>query len=453
MTKSPKSVLGEVRADWIPADHYTSPEFLALETEHVWPYVWQIACREQDVREPGSYITVDVLRDSIVVARTAEGELHAFHNVCSHRGRRLVDGAGKARVLRCNFHGWQYNLDGSVHQLLDPEDWKGCPQFGDDDLALRPVRVDTWGGWVFINMDPDAEPLRDYLAPLPQYLDCYELDKLSYRWHARVKVPCNWKVALEAFNEAYHVSATHPQQLPYYGEDKTANKVFGRHGKFYYEPSADYPVGAPSPRLGREVPKDLRQNIVDYFQMWNNELGAFFSERDAEAVRRIMTEVPEDASAFEIMGAALQFQAEASIASGAGWPDITMEQVADAMTDWHVFPNHVFLPWPSGILGYRALPHPSDPDVCYFDVYSLQRYAPGFDHPYKSYDFMGDDDWREFKKLSIILAQDIDNMMDVQRGMHSRAFPGARTNPVQEVTVSNFHRVLLDYIEKGLAGS
>ncbi|MDG2004488.1 MAG: aromatic ring-hydroxylating dioxygenase subunit alpha [Novosphingobium sp.] len=439
-----------VRADFIPADHYTSREFLRLEGEHVWPKVWQIACREQDLREPGAFHVVDIMRDSVVIVRGTDGALRAFHNVCSHRGRRLVSGSGETGEFHCGFHGWRYDLDGKVKFVLDREDWQGCPDFTDQDLSLKSVQVDNWGGWVFINMDPEAERLRDFLAPLPEYLDCFELETMSYRWHATVKVPCNWKVALEAFNEAYHVSATHSQQLPFYGDDKTSNAIFGKHAKFYYEPNPDYPVGAPSPRLGREVPEDLRANIVEYFDQWNRELGAFFAERDVEAARRVLTEVPEGANAFEIMGAAMQFMAEAAIAGGVGWPDLTMEQIGNAMTDWHVFPNHIFLPWPSGILGYRALPHPSDPDVCFFDVYALQRYAPGFDQPYERHEFMGDEDWREFKKLSIILAQDIDNMMDVQRGMHSRAFKGARTNPVQEATVTNFHRVLVEYIEAGV---
>ena len=440
-----------LRLDFVPSSHYLSPEFLRQEQECMWPRVWQIACREQDLPETGSYHVHDVMDDSVIVARQADGGLKAFHNVCQHRGRRLVSGCGKLRQFQCRFHGWQYGLDGSLAKVLDREDWTGCPDFADADLRLPEVRVDSWGGWVFVNMDPDAEPLRDYLAPLPDYLDPFELDRMTYRWHVTVKVPCNWKVAIEAFNEAYHTYGTHPQMMINYGDDKTKNQVFGRHAKFYYEPNMTYPLGAPSPRLGREVPKDLRQAIVAYFELYNRELNSFFSERDVEAARRVLTELDESASPFEVLGKAVEFMREAAIASGAGWPDVTMEQMGAAATDWHVFPNHVFLPWPSGILGYRALPHASDPDVCFFDVFALQRYAPGFDRDYKRLVLMGDDEWRDFKSVSVILQQDFDNMSDVQRGMKSRGFRGSRTNPVQEATVANLHKTLLEYIAMGPA--
>jgi phenylpropionate dioxygenase-like ring-hydroxylating dioxygenase large terminal subunit len=441
-----------VRADYIPAAHYTSPDFLRLEDQHVWPKVWQIACREQDVREPGSYCTYDIMGDSIIVARTLSGELRAMHNVCSHRGRRLVSGSGMLRQFFCPFHGWRYELDGSIAAVLDRQDWNGCPNFSDDALSLPPVRVDTWGGWVFVAMDPDAEPLRDFLDPVPRYLDCYELETMSYRWHATVKIACNWKVAIEAFNEAYHAFATHPQLMANYGDDRTSTKLFGRHAKFYFEPNPEFPIGAPSPRLGKNPPADLRQNMIDYFELYNNDLAALFCERDVEATRRLLSEVDASASGFEVMTKAMEFQREAAIAAGVGFPEVTMQQIGDAATDWHVFPNHVFLPGPTGLLGYRALPHPTVPDCCYFDVYSLQRYAPGYaPQDYRKL-FLGDEDWREFRSVSRILQQDIDNMMEVQKGLHSRAFRGARTNPVQEAPVSNFHQTLLDYIAAGEGG-
>lgn len=440
-----------VRVDFVPKHHYISPDFLRLEKERLWPRVWQIACREQDLPHVGSFFTYDIMDESIVVVRTTPTELKAFFNACQHRGRRLTEGAGVQSRFHCRFHGWQYNLDGSNARIVDRDDWAGCPNFTDRDVSLKEVQVGTWGGWVYVNMDPNAEPLADFLAPVPQYLDPYELQKMKYRWHATVKVPCNWKVALEAFSEAYHVSATHPQMMDTYGDDTTHNQIFGRHGKFFYLPNPDFPLGGPSPRIGKKVPTDLRQNVVDYFQMWNDDLGAFFTERDAEAAHRVLTEVSPTASSFEILGKAIQFQAEAAIASGAGWPDMTLEQMMAAMTDWHVFPNYVMLPWPSGLLAYRALPHPTDPNWCYFDVYSLARFAPGLTPKYERKLFLGDEDWRNFKSISVILQQDFDNMKDVQRGMHSHGFGGARTNPKQEATISNFHRVICEYVEKAPA--
>ena len=111
--------------------------------------------------------------------------------------------------FRCRFHGWCWNLKGENTFVLDPEDWGKC--LTPENLHLKEVKVDTWGGWVWINMDPNSEPLKDYLEPAVSMLDPFELEKMRYRWRKWLYFPCNWKVALEAFNESYHTDASHPQ--------------------------------------------------------------------------------------------------------------------------------------------------------------------------------------------------------------------------------------------------
>jgi phenylpropionate dioxygenase-like ring-hydroxylating dioxygenase large terminal subunit len=440
-----------LRPDFVPTDHYTSPDFLRLEKERLWPRVWQVACRVEELPRVGSFVTYDIMDESIVVVRTSETEIKAVFNACQHRGRRLVEGCGQISQFHCRFHGWQYALDGTVTRVLDRENWDGCPDFTDRDLSLPQLKVDTWAGWVFVNPDPEAEPLKEFLGAVPKYIDPYEIEKMRYRWCVSVKVPCNWKVGLEAFNEAYHVSATHPQLMSTYGEDRTGNRIYGVHGMFFNHQNPEAPMGAPSPRLNQVAPSDLRGKIVEYYDTYNTTLRALFSERDVEATRRLLTEVPPEATFYEILVKLMEFQKEAAIAAGAGWPEITLEQMAEAATDWHVFPNLVFLPYPDGLLGYRSRPHPSDPSVCFFEAFALQRYAPGAEPPFELKVMHGDDDWRNFKDISIILQQDFDNMGEVQRGMKSQGFKGARTNPVQEGTVMNFHRAILEYFDKGPA--
>jgi phenylpropionate dioxygenase-like ring-hydroxylating dioxygenase large terminal subunit len=437
---------GGVRPDFVPAEHYTSPEFLKLEKQRLWPRVWQVACREEELPRVGSFVTYNIMDESIVVVRTSATEIKAMYNVCQHRGRRLVEGCGQISQFHCRFHGWQYALDGKVTRVLDRENWDGCPDFTDADLSLPPVQVATWGGFVFINPDPDAKPLADFLAPIPSFLDPLRLEQMRYRWYVSVKVPCNWKVGLEAFDEGYHVSATHPQLMRHYGEDKTVSRAHGPHGFFTVEQNAAHPSGTPSPRTDHAPPKDLRVGLVEYYEELNLTLRAMITERDAEAVRRLLTEVSADAQPIEIFGKAVQFQREAAIAAGVGWPEMTPEQMMAANGDFHIFPNLVMLPTPTGTLAYRSLPHPSDPDTCFFEVYSLQRYAPGAEPPLERQIMHGDDDWRRFKDISIILQQDLENMGDVQRGMKSKGFRGARTNPLQETPVANFHRALIEHM-------
>jgi phenylpropionate dioxygenase-like ring-hydroxylating dioxygenase large terminal subunit len=436
-----------VRADFVPAEHYISPEFLRLEKKRMWPRVWQVACREEELPNVGAYVTYDIMDETITVVRVSEGVIRAYYNVCQHRGRRLTEGCGQMSRFHCHFHGWQYNLDGSPARVLDRDDWAGCPEFGDADLRLKDLRVGSWAGFVFINMHPDAEPLDDYLAPVKRHLDPFEIEKMRYRWYVSVKMPCNWNVALEAFDEGYHVAGTHPQLLAGQGDDSTRTKTFGRHGMFGNHPEPKAPFGAPSPRTGQPVPEDLRKGIIGYLDLINLTLKAIYSERDVEAARRLMTEVDPATPPAQMMMKVLEFQREAAIASGAGWPNISFQQLYEAGIDWHIFPNLIILPYPDAALAYRALPDPSDPDTCIFEVYSLQRYAPGAEPKLERQMFHGNDDWRDFSSVSAILQQDFSNMGEVQRGMKSRGFRGARTNPLQESTVSNFHRALCEYLD------
>lgn len=202
----------KVRPDLVPKDSYIDPSYVRLEAERLWPKVWQVACREEELEEVGAYVTNSIAHESIIIVRTAAG-IRAHHNVCQHRGRRLTEGCGKTGSFMCRYHGWRWNLDGSLGKVLDHDDWQGCPSMADEDLRLPSVQVDTWGGFVFINPDPQAEPLAQYLDPVPRFIDPFELEKMRYRWYKSVRLPCNWKVAQEAFTEGYHVAATHPQLL------------------------------------------------------------------------------------------------------------------------------------------------------------------------------------------------------------------------------------------------
>src|SRR5258706_13280159 len=137
-----------VRADgFLPEERSTRDEFAGLELERLWPRVWQIAGREEELDGPGAFLESSMGDDSIVVVRTESGAITGFHNACLHRGTRLADGCGAFRdgAIRCPYHAWTYALDGRLTHVPDREEFEGLP----DDLALRPVRVEGWGGvWV-----------------------------------------------------------------------------------------------------------------------------------------------------------------------------------------------------------------------------------------------------------------------------------------------------------------
>jgi phenylpropionate dioxygenase-like ring-hydroxylating dioxygenase large terminal subunit len=213
---------------------YVSKDYARAESDKLWAKVWQHAGRVEEIPNVGDYFTYDILADSILVVRTAPDTIKAYHNVCSHRGRQLVsaaDGAhsacGRKKQFVCGFHGWRYDLDGKCTFKLDESDWKGA--LTEERTHLNEVKVDTWGGWVFINMDPGCVSLREYLEPAAGILDPFEFAKMRYKWRQWVIFDCNWKTAIEAFMEPYHVAGTHAQLLKY-GQYYAYSKAYGLHG-------------------------------------------------------------------------------------------------------------------------------------------------------------------------------------------------------------------------------
>ena len=429
-------VISPVREDFVSADAYISRDFAQTEKEKLWPYVWQWACREEEIPNAGDYVSYEICDQSITVVRKQDGTIAAYHNVCPHRGRRLTSGCGRMGKFHCKFHGWQWDLDGRPVEVVDRQDWGD--RLPDEEITLASVRVGTWGGWVFINMDPEAENLEEYLEPAKAVLDPFEFEKMRYKWRKRVKMDCNWKVALEAFNEGYHVQTTHRQLLPNFN-DMTYSKAYGKHGMF--GAPADALFGLSSPRLGGPA-GDLRKGLYEFNREVWETLRATTTEELMEAGRRL-SELPEETPISEVYGAFMRFHREELEKKGIGSPDVTPEQVMAVGIDWHIFPNMVFLPQPTNLLGYRARPDGDDPDRCIFEVYVLERFAEG---QVPKVEVESAEDWRDVD-WGLILSQDFQNMSEVQAGMKSRGFKGARTNPVQEKAVSNFHDTLWRYIQ------
>ena len=420
---------------------YLSPEYVRLEKERLWPNVWQIACREEEIPNPGDYLAYDVADSSIIVVRSRGGEIKAHHNVCLHRARRLVSGCGKANLFSCGYHGWKYDLDGRNIGVHDVEDWGGGLKC--EDLRLKSVRVATWGGFVWVDMRPDGESLLEFLETVPEILGPYEYENMRYRWYVTLHIPCNWKVALEAFMEGYHVAATHPQMLRDGGDDRTVSQAQGKHGNFSYPYLAQTPLGQPSPRLNQPPPKDSRPGVVRYFGLLEETLKAVITERDYRAAQKIMEVLPEDADPFTALGTAVELSRQAALEEGAGWPEgVTMEHAAKAGVDWHIFPNCVTLPYFDAALFYRARPDGDDPDKCIFDIWSLARYAPGKEPPLERRLYIELDG----ADIGVVPNQDLSNLGEVQKGMKTGVLKEGLPNPVQEAVIINFHKTLDRYL-------
>ncbi|MCI0545187.1 MAG: aromatic ring-hydroxylating dioxygenase subunit alpha, partial [Actinobacteria bacterium] len=210
----------------IPTERYTSRQFHDLEVERMWARVWQVACREEEIPAPGDIAVYDLAHHSILVVRQTSGEIKAFHNACLHRGTQLRECDGHATSLPCSFHGFCWNLDGSLKYV--PSAWD-FPHVEAEKFHLPELRVGTWEGFVFVNLDDNAPPLEDYLGDIVQHFESMARPPLRDRFkavHVAKPVRCNWKVALEAFLESYHTVTTHAQSLPYAGDANTEYDIY-----------------------------------------------------------------------------------------------------------------------------------------------------------------------------------------------------------------------------------
>jgi nitrite reductase/ring-hydroxylating ferredoxin subunit len=426
----------------IPVAAYTSPEYARAEQDRLWMKVWQMACREEEIPKVGDYYTYEILDQSLIVVRTAPDTIAAYHNVCMHRGRRLTTGCGHAVRFHCQFHGWQYNLGGENVKVLDQEDWGGV--LNAQNLRLQAVKTSRWGGYVFVNFDPNCEPLKQYLDPVADWLNPFELQKMRYRWRQWLYFPCNWKIALEAFIESYHVAATHPQLLKF-GHSKSWSRAHGKHSCMGIGATEGEKAGGGTTSISTNAGIDARKLAADFMEHLYETVNANTTQTIVDAAKRLVEVLPEGSPPDVVMGKMMELAAQADAARGVIWPTIDPEHFRDSGIDWHVFPNTIILHGVTFILGYRARPNGFDPDSCIFEVYVLERFPEGAEpKPQNVYQpDISQDKWR------LVLTQDFNNMGEMQKGVKSRAFPGARPNPFQEQSVINFHRNLASYMGTG----
>lgn len=433
-----------------PVDAFISPEYAWAEREKLWPKVWQMAGRVEEIPEVGNFITYEICEDSIIVVRTAPDVIKAYHNVCPHRGRRLIDtpegcnhATGTKKAFVCGFHGWSYDLDGKNIYVHEPQDWKGC--LNGEMTSLSPVKVDTWGGWLFINMDPNCVSLREFLEPAASILDPFEFEKMRFKWRQWVIFDCNWKTALEAFMEPYHVAGTHTQMLNH-GDYYAYSAPFGIHGVSGFDqrdPGLQMKQSSTITRAGKgQDPRVSTYNLQN--EIYTTVNNASTTETLVNAARRLVDELPEGTPAPEVIKHWLASAKADDAARGVIWPEITPEQMAKAGLAWHVFPNMSILQGITFALCYRTRPYGDDPNKCIFESYAIERYPAG-QEPKTEWVYAEP----TAEKWGLVLSQDFSNMAAVQKGMRSRGFRGTLPNPHQEQKITNFHRTLGKYMGTG----
>ncbi|MEL7029613.1 MAG: aromatic ring-hydroxylating dioxygenase subunit alpha, partial [Pseudomonadota bacterium] len=195
----------------IPGERYTDPGFQTLEHEQLWKRSWVYACHADEVPEPGSFMLWRNLGSPILIIRGRDDKVRAFYNTCRHRGGPLVkEDAGKRNTFVCGYHGWTYDPTGKLIGIRDERDF---PDFDAECLGLISVRCETFGNWIFLNLDDDAEPLLDYLGPIADEWAQYEPDKIKLADKRTYDINCNVKVLLDAFLEVYHLKSIHQRTV------------------------------------------------------------------------------------------------------------------------------------------------------------------------------------------------------------------------------------------------
>jgi phenylpropionate dioxygenase-like ring-hydroxylating dioxygenase large terminal subunit len=442
---TPFPIPAPVEDIFVPAREFTDPAWDTAERDRLWPKVWQMACRESEIAGVGQFVNYEIMDESILVIRTGAGadEISAIYNVCQHRGRRLRDekrGTIGDR-LTCRFHGWQYSREGELTKVYMEKDWADCPSFDKSKLSIPQVKWARWGGWVWVTMDPEAEPLDSWLGAAKTMLEPFHLEELRPKWWKTLLAPVNWKVVVEAFNEGYHSGSTHTSGVNYWPL-RSPTATAGNHAAFFSEAEDFTEYKTAEGKWAK--PSSFVENLWANNRHLFRTLGAMTLDPSMRASERLL-DLPPDTDPMAVMAALYEYTSEEIHKSGASFPaTMTMEKLFAAGTDWHLFPNSIVLPTLDGALWYRIRPNPHDRDACIFDIWSFGRFAPGEEPKVENEIYDGFD---AFRGQCEFLEEDFANLEAVNLGMKSRGFAGATLNPIQEGTISNFHRVLRSFVE------
>jgi len=392
---------------------YTSREFFDREIESLWPKAWQWACREEHLQEVGDHHVYEVGPYSVIVVRSAEDRIQAFLNSCTHRGTKLLagEGGGYCAQFTCPFHGWSFHLDGSVKNI--PARWD-FPHVSDESHGLQEVGCELWGGFVFINMDPEARPLAEYLDVLPEHFAHFPLEKRHITLHVEKILPANWKAAQEAFMEAYHSFETH-------NAPNGANAqydIFGKYVSRFIHNFGYYDADALS-----DYPGDKFRNPPP--------------TPDGGAAR-----------------AASSQQMRESFGEKLG---IDLSEVSDSLMqdsiEYHLFPNMFLFPGIFLPMIYRFRPFEDSTDKCIFDLLMLEPLPEGTPAPLppEPIRLEIDQSYTEVEGLQFLGAvydEDTGNLDMQQKGFKTNRRGTATLGNYQESRIRRLNMTLDEFLKR-----
>lgn len=198
------------QATTLPGRLYHDPAIYRQELRSIFSKMWMCVGRDEDIPKPGDFLTRTVGTESVLVVRDATGKVNAFHNVCRHRGSRLVteaSGSGLKNLL-CPYHAWTYGLDGALRVAPHMEEAR---DFDRAAFGLKPVRLERWDGFLFINFSSDGPSLMEFLGEMGTKFSRFRMGELRRGKRIQYTVDTNWKMLCENYSECYHCSLIHPE--------------------------------------------------------------------------------------------------------------------------------------------------------------------------------------------------------------------------------------------------
>jgi phenylpropionate dioxygenase-like ring-hydroxylating dioxygenase large terminal subunit len=438
-------------ADGIATGRYIDPAFVRLEYEKLWSRVWQAAARLDEIPAAGDYTVYDIGDQSILLVRVDQATVKAYHNACPHRGTALGQGCGHfpGNRIMCPFHGWRWSLSGQSQFVLERQEFRKG-QLRDSDVALREVHAVLFAGFVFINLDPNPQPFDEFIAPVRELMEGLAIGDMHHYWWKSLAIPANWKVAQEAFFEAFHVPATHPQ-LEKGGADVILGKredaefthryvsyeVFPNgHGRFF--------GGKKTPMAGHvnERKGDPLEEMAARLKLLVDGMDAMVLKEDIEVLLSLRGKpIPEGSS---LGGEYMKALYATAAVQKRPMPKPTPEILGMWGGEVFIFPNLMILPQAGNAMIYRVRPQGLDPDNCTFEILSTRTLAAAVDPPRATVQPVTD--LRDPQQVLLIPRQDLGNIPRIQKGLHSRGIRQTWLAENQEKIILNMHQELDRYL-------
>ena len=412
----------------IPFNRYLSQEWFDREMEQVWTKTWQMACRVEHIQEPGDYHVYDIGHYSIIVVRTGGG-VRGYYNSCLHRGTKLKPSNSNGFTgaeLQCPYHGWTWSLEGELKPV--PCAWE-FEHLEYSANRLPEVRVETWAGFVFINMDVNAVPLMEYLEVMPDHFsNWWPFDDWYVASHVEKELSCNWKTAQEAFMEAYHTPVVHPELTKVVGDWNMQHDIYGPHT------SRDLCAMA--------VTSPSRTHQISQEEMLENRLAG-----GPQTKRKGI--IPEGQTARSVIAARMREDTLEKFGKDLSY--LSDAEVIDSLK-YNLFPNLFIYGGPGLPQLHRIRPVGNDPHRCVMEFIRLMPKPQGepCPEPAPVIRLKEEESFSQVEGVDTfsarVLDQDTNNLRWQHEGMRTSRKGAETLSSYQESRIRHFHNTLDRYM-------